>query len=105
MNASGNLDWFALEKLYYEGCRLSLEGEREQAIERFKRVYEETSDLWDVAEIIEGYYCLPRENWVAKFRARFELRTMPNKPLERLAAGKHLSRIWKRLAAIAYFFR
>ena len=106
MNTSSNLDWFVLEKLYYEGCRLCLEGKREQGMDRFKRVYAETTDLWDVAEIIEGYYCLPSEDWSAKFGARFELRTMPNKPVERIAAGKHLWRIWKRLAAaIAHFYR
>lgn len=106
MNASGNLDWFALEHLYYEGCELFLNGEREQAMVRFKRIYEETAGLWDVAEIIEGYYCLPREEWLSKFTPRFKVRATPNKSVERLAAGGRLSRIVKRLAAaIAHFFR
>ena len=106
MNTAGSLDWFALERLYYEGCRLFLLGEHDLAIDRFKRIYEETAGLWDVAEIIEGYYCASREEWIAKFRPRFEVRIAPNKSVERIAAGARVWRVLRRVAAaIAHFFR
>jgi hypothetical protein len=106
MNAPDNLDWFALERLYYEGCRLFVRGDYDQAIEQFKRIYEETTDLWDVADLVEGYYALPREQWVIRCRPRIETRLSPNKPVERMAAGGVFRRLLIRLAAaIAHFFR
>ena len=44
----------------YEGCRLFLLGEHAQAMDR-KGIYEETTELWVEAEIIEGYYCASSE--------------------------------------------
>lgn len=106
MNASDNLDWFALEHLYYEGCRLFMRGDYDQAIDQFKRIYEETTDLWDVADLVEGYYALPREQWVIRWRPRIETRLSLNKPVERMAEGRLFRRLRKRLAAaIAHFFR
>lgn len=106
MSASDHLDWFALERFYYEGCRLFLRSEYDQAIAKFKRVYEETPDLWDVAELVEGYYALPRGQWIAKYRPQVEIRVSPNRPVERKAAGGLLRRLQRRLtAAIAHVFR
>ncbi len=106
MNASDNLDWFALEHLYYEGCRLFMRGEYDQAVDQFKRIYEETTDLWDVADLVEGYYTLSRDHWVARYRSRIDTRLAPNKPVKRMAAGRLFRRFWMRLAAaVARFFR
>ena len=106
MNASDKLDWFALERLYYEGCRLFMRSDYDQAVEQFKRIYEETTDLWDVAGLVEGYYALPREQWVIRSRPRIETRLSPKKPVERMAAAGLCWRLRRRLvAAIAHFFR
>jgi hypothetical protein len=106
MNASENLDWFALEHLYYEGCRLFMRGEYDQAIDQFKRIYENTTDLWDVADLIEGYYVLPSNQWVIKYRSRIQTRLLPTKPIRPMAAGGLFRRLWMRSsAAIVRFFR
>ena len=106
MNASDNLDWFALERLYYEGCRLFMRGDYDHAIDRFKRIYEETTNLWDVAEVVEGYYALPRDQWIIRYRPQIETRLSPNKPVERMAAGGLFRQLRMRLAAaIAHFCR
>ncbi len=106
MNASDNLDWFALEDLYYEGCRLFTRGHYERAIDQFKRVYEDTTDLWDVADLVEGYYTLPRDQWIIRYRPRIETRLCPNRPAERMTAGGVFRQLRRRLAtAIAHFFR
>lgn len=69
-------DFFAreqrIEKLYEEGRRLFLKRRYEDAIERFKRIYEDTTVFRDVAEIIEDYYANGQDEWVRKFRPRFE---------------------------------
>ena len=72
MKLSGDLDWLALERLHGEGRRLFLRGKYEDAIDCFKRIYEETLDLREVTEIVEDYYSLPRGQWIAKFQTRFE---------------------------------
>ncbi len=106
MNATDNLDWFGLEHLYYEGCRFFVRGEYEEAVDQFKRIYEETTDLWDVADLVEDYYTLSRDQWVARYRSRIEARLSPNEPVERMAAGGRFSRVLRRVvAAIAHFFR
>jgi hypothetical protein len=53
MKEAGNLDWLALERLYDEGRELVLRGKHEDAVAKFKRVYEDTVDLRDVARIVE----------------------------------------------------
>ena len=106
MSASDNLDWFVLERLYYEGCLLFMRGDYDRAIDRFKRIYEETTQLWDVADLVEGYYALPRDQYITRCRPRIETRLSPNKPVERMATGGLFRRLRKRLAAaIAHFFR
>ena len=44
----------------------------EEAVGRFKRIYEDTLDLRDVADIVDDYYGLPREQWITKYQARFQ---------------------------------
>ena len=66
----------------------------------------ETTELWDVAELIESYYAMPHDQWFARYRPRMETKLSPNKPAERMAAGGLFRRLWVRLvAAIAHFFR
>jgi len=72
MKSSDDLDWFTLEGLYDEGRRLFLLGKHEEAIDRFKRIYEGTLDCRDVTEVVDDYYGLPREVWIAKYQARFK---------------------------------
>lgn len=72
MKTSGDLDWFGLERLYEEGRQLLLQGRYEEAIGTFKRIYVDTLELRDVTEIVDDYYSLPREEWVAKYQARFK---------------------------------
>lgn len=54
-----DLDWIALERLYEEGRELILDGRHETAINTFKRIYEVTLELRDVAEVVDDYYGLP----------------------------------------------
>jgi hypothetical protein len=72
MKTSNDPDWFSLERLYEEGRELFMAGKHEEAIGRFKSIFAETLELRDVTEIVEDYYCLPREQWVAKYQVRFE---------------------------------
>jgi hypothetical protein len=69
-------DFFAIEqrtqRLYDEGRRLFLQGKHEEALERFKRIYEDTTVFRDVAEIVEDYYAKGEDAWIAKYRPRFE---------------------------------
>jgi len=72
MKGSDDLDWLALERLYEEGRRLFLRGQHDEAVDRFKRIYEHTLKLRDVTKIVDDYYTLTREQWVAKYQTRFQ---------------------------------
>ena len=72
MKSFDDLDWLALERLYEEGRQLFLRGQHEEAVDRFKRIYQETLALRDVTEIVEDYFTMPREQWVAKYQTRFQ---------------------------------
>jgi hypothetical protein len=69
-------DFFAieqrLERLYEEGRRLFLQGKHEEALDRFKRIYEDTTVFRDIAEIVEDYYANGQDAWIAKYQPRFE---------------------------------
>jgi outer membrane protein assembly factor BamD (BamD/ComL family) len=69
-------DFFAkeqrIEKLYQEGRQLFLKGKHGEALDRFKRIYEDTTVFRDVAEIVEDYYAHGEDVWLRKYRARFE---------------------------------
>jgi hypothetical protein len=69
-------DFFAIEqrieRLYDEGRRLFLQGKHEEALERFKRIYEDKTVFRDVAEIVEDYYAHGEDAWIAKYQPRFE---------------------------------
>jgi hypothetical protein len=68
-------DFFAIEqrieRLYEEGRRLFLQGKHEEALDRFKRIYEDTTVFRDVAEIVEDYYANGQDEWIAKYQPRF----------------------------------
>jgi hypothetical protein len=71
MNHSDEPDW--MEKRFYEdGRRLFLRGKHDEAVDQFKRIYELTLEFRDVTEIVEDYYGLPREEWIAKYQTRFQ---------------------------------
>jgi hypothetical protein len=88
MKCSDDFDWFALERLYDEGRELFHSGKHDEALNRFKRIYEETLDLRDVNEILDDYYTLPKEQWVAKYMARFKARPSLNQPV---AVGREMN--------------
>jgi len=71
MKRSDDLDWFQLEELYEEGRKLFLQGKHEEAIDRFKRIYEDTVELRDVEEVVSDYYLMPPAEWIAKYQTRF----------------------------------
>jgi len=68
-------DFFAREKrrekLYEEGRRLFRQGKTEEALERFKRIFEDTTAFRDVEQIINDYYTEGEDEWLRKYRARF----------------------------------
>ncbi len=72
MRTSNDFDWISLERLYEEVRQLFLLGKHEEAIDCFKRIYEDTLELRDVTEIVDDYYALPRERWLAKYQTRFK---------------------------------
>ena len=72
MNSSGDLDWFELERLYDEGRQLFFSGKYEEAVARFKRIYEATLGFRDVTDVVDDCYVLPRCEWIAKYQARFK---------------------------------
>jgi hypothetical protein len=72
-------DFFAIEQrfkqLYEEGRQLFLKGEHEEALGRFKRIFEDSAVFRDVEEIVIDYYSIPEHEWLAKYQARFESRS------------------------------
>jgi len=61
-----------IERLYEEGRRLFLQGKHEEALDQFKRIYEDTTAFRDIAEIVEDYYANGQDAWIAKYQPRFE---------------------------------
>ena len=47
-------------------------GKHDEAIDRFKRIYEDTLDLRDITEVVDDYYASPRAEWITKYQARFK---------------------------------
>jgi hypothetical protein len=69
---SGKQDFFAIEKLSAEGRDLFLQGKHEDAMDCFKRIYEETVDFRDVCEIVDSYYAEEKDQWIKKYQSRFK---------------------------------
>ena len=60
-----------IEKLYEEGRQLFRRGKHEEALDRFKRIYEDTTVFRDVEETVLDYYAHGEDAWLTKYRARF----------------------------------
>jgi hypothetical protein len=60
------------KQLYDEGRQLFLSGKLDDALERFKRIYELDSGFRDVAKIVEDAFSLPGDEWRGKYQMRFE---------------------------------
>lgn len=67
-------DFFSMERrnetLYAEGRRLFRLGKLEEAMDRFKRIYEDTVVFRDVAQIINDYYTDGEEAWLRNYQAK-----------------------------------
>ena len=59
----GKLDFFVIEELYAEGRDLFLQGKHEEAMDCFKRTYEETLDFRDVCEFVDDYCTGEKDLW------------------------------------------
>lgn len=60
------------ERLYAEGLRLFLAGKYDDAIEPFKRIYEDTQVYRDVEQIVVDFYAMDTiYEWVEKYAPRF----------------------------------
>ena len=68
----GKLDFFAIEKHYAEGRDLFQQGKHEEAMDCFKRIYEETLDFRDVCEFVDGYYTGEKDQRKKKYQSRFK---------------------------------
>jgi hypothetical protein len=66
------LDFFAIVTLYTEGRDLFLQGKHEDAMDCFKRIYEETVDFRDVCENVDSYYAEEKDQWIKKYQSRFK---------------------------------
>jgi hypothetical protein len=49
-----------------------MRGKYEIAIEKFKRIYEETLDFPYVTQMVDDYYALSWEDWIIKWKAHFK---------------------------------
>jgi hypothetical protein len=58
--------------IYEDAKELFLCGKHDQALEGFKTIYEFDIGVRDVAEIIEDYYHMPKDKWIAKYKAHFQ---------------------------------
>jgi hypothetical protein len=60
--------------IYEEAKELFLRGKHDQALEDFKIIYGQDIGVLDVAEIINDHYDMPKDKWIAKYKARFRAR-------------------------------
>jgi hypothetical protein len=64
-------DKSGLKRIYEAAKELFLRGKHVQALESFKSIYEVAFNFRDVANIIDDYYNLANDKWVAKYEAKF----------------------------------
>jgi hypothetical protein len=64
-------DKAGLRRIYEEAKDLFLRGKYDQALESFKSIYENDITVRDVATIIEDYFVMPKDKWIAKYKAQF----------------------------------
>lgn len=63
-----------LGQIYKEARELFLRGKYERALDRFKSIYEVDIFFRDVALIVDDYYTIAKDDWVAKYKTRFQER-------------------------------
>ena len=66
-------DRAGLKRIYEEAKELFLRGKYDQALESFKSIYENDITVRDVASIINDYYDMPKDKWIAKYKAQFRV--------------------------------
>jgi len=59
------------ERSYGDARQLFLLGNHEGAFDGFKSNYMENVDFRDVAQIVNHYYDMAKDDWIAKYDARF----------------------------------
>jgi hypothetical protein len=64
-------DKSGLRRIYEEAKELFLRGKHDQAQERFKSIYEVDCTFRDVANIVDDYYDVAKDKWIAKYEAQF----------------------------------
>jgi hypothetical protein len=64
-------DKAGLRRIYEEAKELFLRGKYDQALELFKSIYENDIAVRDVANIINDRYDMPKDKWIAKYKAQF----------------------------------
>jgi len=75
-----------LRQIYEEAKELFLRGKYDQALEDFKVIYEQDIGVRDVADIINNYYDMPKDKWIAKYKAQFRVQP-PKESGEDAGAG------------------
>ncbi len=72
MNSAKPFWLIKCERGYGDARQLFLAGNHESAFDEFKRIYMEKADFRDVAQIVNDYYDLAKDDWIAKYNARFK---------------------------------
>jgi hypothetical protein len=70
-------DKLDFKRIYEEAKELFLRSKYDQSLDSFKSIYEYDVTFRDVASIIDDYYVMPKDKWLAKYKAQF--RTQPPK--------------------------
>jgi hypothetical protein len=70
--AQRTYDKAGLRRIYEEAKGTFLRGKHAQALKDFIAIYEQDIGVRDVAEIINDYYDMPKDKWIAKYEARFQ---------------------------------
>jgi hypothetical protein len=62
----------ALQQFYHETVELFQAGRYDEAFERFRSIYLEDVGCGDVARIVQDYYDMAKDEWIAKYVIRFQ---------------------------------
>jgi hypothetical protein len=64
-------DKSGLRRIYDEAKKLFLRRKYDQALDSFISIYGQDVTFRDVASIIDDYYVMPKDKWIAKYKAQF----------------------------------
>ena len=64
-------DKSGLKRIYEEAKELFLRGKHDQAQEKFLSIYEADCTFRDVGNIVNDYYDMAKDKWIAKYKAQF----------------------------------